>query len=63
MGNGFDFSDYEEIIKSNFYSDDFAHMMDLESPDLNGNTATFRSIASDKFFDDPDDLGSDDDFF
>lgn len=61
--DNFDFNDLEGEIKGNFYSDDFAHLIDLEAPDANGNTAGFTKLnTSDLFFDNPEDYGSDDFF-
>lgn len=58
-----DFNDYESEIKGNFYSDDFAHLLDLDAPDENGNTAGYTKLStSDIFFDDPDKYSSDDFF-
>lgn len=58
-----DFSDYEEIIKSNFYSDDFAHMLDLDAPDINGNKASYSPMPmSDEYFDSPSEVETDDFF-
>lgn len=58
-----DFSDYEDIIKTNFYSDDFAHMLNLSEPDANGNTSQYREFStSDDYFDTPSDLDTGDFF-
>lgn len=58
-----DFNDLENEIKGNFYSDDFAYLIDLTSQDENGNTAGFTQLSSsDLFFDNPEDYGSDDFF-
>jgi hypothetical protein len=57
------FDDFESEIKNNFYSDDFAYLIDLESPDVNGNSAGFTKLSSsDMFFDNPSDFASDDFF-
>ena len=57
------FDDFESEIKNNFYSDDFAYLIDLESPDANGNSAGFTKLASsDMFFDNPSEFTSDDFF-
>jgi hypothetical protein len=61
--DNFDFNDLEGEIRGNFYSDDFAHLIDIASPDVNGNTAGFTKLSSsDIFFDNPEDYGSDDFF-
>lgn len=58
-----DFSDFEDIVKDNFYSDDFAYF-NLNGPDANGNVPGYKNIpTSDTFFDNPSELDSEEDFF
>lgn len=43
-----DFSQFDNEIQNNFYSDDFAHLQSLGRPDENGN---YLNIYIDKEFD------------
>lgn len=56
--NDFDFSGYEDIVKNNFYSDDFSYMSD-EYTDANGNSASYRQVE-DNYFDNPSDFEAQD---
>jgi hypothetical protein len=56
--NDFDFSGYEDIVKNNFYSDDFSYMSD-DYVDGNGNSAGYKQIE-DNFFDNPSDFEAQD---
>lgn len=54
----FNFDQFDDIVKQNFYSDDFAHFGgSLDSPDMNGQVL---NIFPDSFGLDDTDYSSDD---
>lgn len=59
-----DFSQFDDDIKNNFYSDDFAHLQNfgLGKPDANGNFQNLFPNYTDDVFDNNDSDVETDDF-